>query len=164
MASYQRPIRRFLLLRQPNFIPRRRRKILRIKDSLLGKKYSLLRKEDDASPGSALFGTVMIVGAVWWMCRKSKKGDLVAPDYLSNKTIFARFNPYNNPAEKGHYTTRVEIKDIKPELLAERSKLVTHFAGIWVTSREEAKTHVGRDVSVSHSQCPLLLYLSFLTS
>ena len=64
--------------------------------------------------------------------RKSKIYPLQPTDYLFGTTLFARFNPYNNPAVSDICTRSVPLSKIKPELLEREGRLVEAFcAGVW---------------------------------
>ena len=66
--------------------------------------------------------------------RKSKVVPLPNGDYILGTTLFARFNPYNNPVTQDVCLRRVPLAQIKPELLerAGEGKLVEKFcAGVW---------------------------------
>lgn len=64
--------------------------------------------------------------------RKSKVYPLPTTDYLFGTTLFARFNPYNNPATRDVCIRRVPLSQIKPELLEKEGALVESFCrGVW---------------------------------
>ncbi|KAK3053427.1 hypothetical protein LTR09_005596 [Extremus antarcticus] len=64
--------------------------------------------------------------------RKSKVYPLPANDYLMGTSLFARFNPYNNPVTRDVCTRTVPLAQIKPELLEQEGALVQSFCrGVW---------------------------------
>ena len=70
-----------------------------------------------------------IAYTVW--TRNSKILAVPADDYIFNTTLFARYNPNNNPVSQDICVRTVPIDKIRPELLAE-GKLVESFcAGVW---------------------------------
>lgn len=53
-------------------------------------------------------------------------------DYLFNHTLYARYNPENNPTTADVCVRRVPLDKIKPEYLEKEGKLAERFcAGVW---------------------------------
>ena len=72
-----------------------------------------------------------VAGYTIWT-RKSKVLPIPSTDYIFGNTLFARFNPYNNPVTQDICVRRVPLKQIKPELLEKEGRLVEKFcAGVW---------------------------------
>ncbi|KAK5174073.1 uncharacterized protein LTR77_001153 [Saxophila tyrrhenica] len=64
--------------------------------------------------------------------RKSKIHPLDTSDYLMGTSLFARFNPYDNPVTRDVCIRRVPLSKIKPELLEQEGALVQSFCqGVW---------------------------------
>ena len=57
------------------------------------------------------------IGYTLYIRKSTIQQPLPANDYLFGTTLFARFNPYNNPAVSDVCKRRVPISKIKPELL-----------------------------------------------
>ena len=73
------------------------------------------------------------VGYTIWT-RNSKVMPIQSSDYIFGNTLFARFNPYDNPVTHDVCRRKVAIDKIKPELLqpGNEGRLVERFcAGVW---------------------------------
>lgn len=72
-----------------------------------------------------------VLGYKIWT-RKSEVHPLPTTDYLFGTTLFARYNPYNNPVTRDVCTRRVPLQQIRPELLEREGALVEAFCGgVW---------------------------------
>lgn len=66
------------------------------------------------------------------MTRNSKVMPIPPSDYIFANTLFARYNPNNNPVTQDICVRKVPLDKIKPELLEQEGKLVEAFcAGVW---------------------------------
>lgn len=75
------------------------------------------------------WGTLGSAAAFTIYTRKSKMYQVSDADYLLGTTIFARYNPNNNPAMKDVCIRSVPTQQIRPDLLEQESKLVETFCG-----------------------------------
>ena len=84
-----------------------------------------------ALTGWGSFGSAL--GYTIWT-RKSKVLPVPSTDYIFNHTLFARYNPNNNPVTQDVCVRRVPLEQIRPDLLEkeDEGKLVEKFcAGVW---------------------------------
>jgi hypothetical protein len=71
------------------------------------------------------------LGYTLWT-RKSKVYGLPRDDYLYGTSLFARFNPYDNPTTSDVCIRKVPLDQIRPELLEKDGALVQAFcSGVW---------------------------------
>lgn len=88
----------------------------------------ILKTVASVSGWSTLGGTLTYLIAT----RNSKIHPLPSTDYLFGTTLFARFNPYNNPSTSDVCIRRVPLTSIKPELIEKEGALVENFCrGVW---------------------------------
>lgn len=78
------------------------------------------------------WGSLATAGSFVWMTRNSKVMPIPPSDYIFANTLFARYNPNNNPVTQDICVRKVPLDKIKPELLEQEGKLVEAFcAGVW---------------------------------
>lgn len=82
-----------------------------------------------AVTGWVSFGSAL--GFTFWT-RKSKVLPIPPTDYIFHSTLFARYNPNNNPVTQDVCVRRVALQRVRSELLENEGKLVESFcAGVW---------------------------------
>ncbi|KAK3647325.1 hypothetical protein LTR56_008156 [Elasticomyces elasticus] len=80
------------------------------------------------------YGSLASTASWLLLTRQSTMRDIPKSDYIFNHTLFARYNPSNNPVTQDICVRRVQLKKIKPELLegGEDGRLVEAFCqGVW---------------------------------